>query len=216
MNQKLKTLLYLIGGLSLLMALAYMVSSLTKSLEVGEFTKRLGIFGPIFLTFGVAIGGIIVPLTSLPFLLAGLVLYGFWATFLIYYLGNTFIAPIIDFWIARKWGRPIVAKLAGRKALTQIDQIAKFTGVKALAVLRIFGGILFDTTSYAIGLTNMKFKTYLLLTTTLPIPGMLIALYLIHKGLISSPLYLAIIVVWGYSAGALTSYWIYKESKKIK
>lgn len=216
MNKRLKTLIYLLGGLTLLMGLAYAVSSLTKNLEVGQFTKQLGIVGPIFLTLGVAIGGIIVPLTSLPFLLTGLALYGFWPTFVIFYLGNTVIAPAIDFWIARRWGRSAVAKLAGKKALIKIDQIAKFVGVKALSILRIFGGILFDSISYAIGLTSMNFKMYFLLTATLPIPGMLISLYLINKGLISNPLYLAIIVIWGYSAGALTSYWIYKESKKIK
>lgn len=197
------------------MILAYLITSLTRNLQVDQFTQNLVIFGPLFLTLGIALGGIIVPLTSLPFLLAGLTLYGFWPTFLFFYLGNTVLAPIVDFWIARKWGRPAVVKLAGKKTLIQIDQIANFVGVKALFILRIFGGILFDSISYAIGLTNMDFKTYLILTTVLPIPGMFASLYLINKGLVSNPIYLAVIVVWGYSAGALTSWWIYRENQKI-
>ena len=216
MKKRAKIIVSILGCFIVLMIMAYLISSATKNLEIDKFTRSLGWFGPLFLTLGIAIGGIIVPLTSLPFLLAGLALYGFWPTFIFYYLGNTVIAPIINFWIARKWGRPAVVKLSGKVAMKQIDQIVKMVGVKALVILRFFGGILFDSISYAVGLTNIGFKMFLFLTMTLPIPGMVLCLYLIHKGLISNPVYLAIIVIWGYLAGVITTWWIYKEGKKIR
>lgn len=214
MKRKIQTLIYLSIGILALIAGAQIVSTLTSSLPIKAFTEKIGLWGPIFLTAGVALGGIFVPMTCLPFLLVGLSLYGYWATLVIYYFGNTIIAPIVDFWIARKYGRPIVVKLAGKKSLEQIDKIAEILGVKILIILRIFGGILFDSVSYAVGLTDIKFDVYFLLTGTLPIPGMAITLYFVNKGIIVNPLYLAIIIVWGYGAGLLTIYLVHKETKK--
>lgn len=214
MKKKIKTIGYVAFGFLALNVLAWLVSVLTKSLAVKDFTQELGIWGPIFLTLGVAFGGIFVPMTSLPFLLAGLALYGFWTTFVIYYLGNTIIAPLVDFWIARNYGRPVVVKLAGKKAIKKVDKITEVMGIKALVILRVFGGILFDSISYATGLTNIDFKIYYLLTAILPIPGMLITVYLVNKGLTISPLYFIPIVIFGYGAGALTGYLIFKEGKK--
>ena len=42
---------------------------------------------------------------------------------------------------------------------------------------------------------------------------MLLALYLIEKGMTDSFLFFALIVVWGYLAGILTVWFVYKESK---
>jgi len=75
--------------------------------------------------------------------------------------------------------------------------MAAVAGIKALAILRLFGGVLFDSVSYAMGLTNISFKIYFWLTSLLPIPGMLLALYLIEKGMTDSFLFFALIVVWG-------------------
>ncbi len=38
--------------------------------------------------------------------------------------------------------------------------MAAVAGIKALAILRLFGGVLFDSVSYAMGLTNISFKIY--------------------------------------------------------
>lgn len=216
MKNKIKIILYLVVAFLLLIVGVYVISTFTKNLQVKEFTQSLGIWGYLFLLLGIAIGGIIVPLSALPFLFASLALYGFWVTFILYYLGNTIIAPVIDFWIARKFGRPAVIKLAGKKAIKEIDKLAEVVGERALAALRLFGGILFDSVSYAIGLTNISFKKYFMLTSTLPIPGMLLTLYFVERGMTSSPLFLGIIVIWGYSAGALTLYFVYKKSKDNK
>ncbi len=213
MKGKIKKILYLVLALLLLTVGAYFASVLTKNLQVKEFTQNLGVWGYLFLLLGITIGGIIVPISCLPFLLAGLSLYNFWLIFILYYLGNTIIAPVVDYWIARKFGRPAVIKLAGKKSIKEIDKLADVVGIKALAVLRLFGGILFDSISYAMGLTNISFKNYFILTSILPIPGMILTLYFIDRGLTQNPLYLGVIVVWGYLAGALTLYFVYKKSK---
>lgn len=212
MNKRLKTIISLLGLIVVLVLGAYLLQQIGDRLPIKEYAQQLGILGYVFVLAGIVLGGVVVPLSTLPFLFAGLALYGFWPTFVLYYLGNTIIAPIIDFWIARKYGRPTVLKLAGKKAIVQIDKLTEVAGVKALIVLRFFGGILFDSISYAMGLTSMGFKRYLLITAFCPIPGMILVMYFLYKGLSSSPLFLGIIVVWGYLAGALTFYWLYRKN----
>ena len=215
MKNKLKILLYLILGILVLTGLGYLVNLAIKNLDIKKLVESSGLLYPVVLTLGIAISGIIVPLTSLPFLLAGLALFGFWPTFLYYYLGNTIIAPVIDFWIARKYGRPVISKLTGKKSLKKIDEIAELTGLKVLILLRLFGGILFDSVSYAAGLTEINFKNYFWPTAVLPIPGMLVALYLLNKGLTNNYLYFGLIIFWGFFVGIVATYFIFKKNKKV-
>lgn len=216
MNKHIKTIVIATIGFAIISLLGYAVTGLTKSIDVEGYTKSLGIWGPIFLTAGIAVGGIIVPMTSLPFLFASMALYGFWGTFVIYYLGNTIIAPLVDYWLAKKYGRPIVLKLAGKKTINTIDKLSEKIGTKSLILLRLFGGILFDSLSYAVGLTTYNFKKYFLYTATLPIPGMLLTIYVLEKGINVSPFYFLFIIVWSYSAGAITIYLIFKEKKMLE
>jgi uncharacterized membrane protein YdjX (TVP38/TMEM64 family) len=211
-KDKAKTILWAIISVALLILAGYGIVLLNQNLNVQDFAEQLGIWGPIFIVLGIATGGIIVPLTSLPFLLAGLALYGFWVTFILYYLGNTVIAPAVDFWLARRYGKIAIRRLSGKSAVKKVEDIAQYTGVKSLIIFRLFGGILFDTISYAAGFMDIGFKKYYIITLTFPIPGMLIALYFIEKGITSNLLFLAILAVWGYSAGLLMFYYLKKKS----
>lgn len=137
-------------------------------------------------------------------------LYGFWPTFVIFYFGNTLIAPTTDFWIARRWGRPAVAKLAGQRALVEIDKFVALTGWKALLILRLFGGVFFDSVSYAVGLTQMSFKTFWLITALAPLPGMLLTLKVLERGVTTSLWYVVGLGFWGYAIGLASPYVIYR------
>jgi len=211
---KIRTGLYLISIVVFLSVAGTLIYRWSSTAQVQSIVSGFGIWGPVFLTVMIALGGIIVPLTALPFILAGLPLYGFWATLLFFYLGNTIIAPVVDFYIARRWGRPAVAKLAGKKAVNEMDKIAKTAGWEALIPMRIFGGVLFDSISYAMGLTSISFKKYLIITLLCPIPGHLLMFYLFQKGQMVNPVYFAVIVVWGWVAALLTPYLIYRYKSK--
>lgn len=214
MNKTIKTILYLAAGFAVFSVLGLGISKVFSTALVQDFVHGLGFFGPLFLVLGTAAAGIFVPLSSLPFLLAGLGVYGFWPTFVIYYLGNTIIAPVVDFWIARRWGRPAVARLAGKRALVEINKIAAVSGWEALLALRFFGGVLFDSVSYAVGLAETSFRTFFLITALAPIPGMLMTLFLVERGVRVSPLYLGSLIFWGYLMGILTPYFIYRLKKR--
>lgn len=208
-----KPLFYAVLSVTLLILAVYAIVYLNNNVDIEQFTERLGIWGPIFIVVGIAIGGIIVPLTSLPFLLAGLALYGFWITFILFYIGNTVIAPAVDFWIARRYGKSAVKRISGQRTVNKVEELAEFAGIKSLILLRLTGGLLFDTVSYAAGFMDIKFKKYYLITLTFPIPGMIISLYLIEKGITSSLMFLAILVIWGYIGLMATFYFLRKKKK---
>lgn len=213
-KKNLKTATYIIVGISLLFLISLLVRSLTNNIDVEATTEKLGIWGPLFIIFGIVFGGIFVPISSLPFILAGLTLYGFWETFLYYYIGNNLIAPVIGYWVASKYGRGVVVKLAGKKALKQIDKIASVVGIKVLFILRLLGGVLYELASYSAGLANFDFRKYLLFTLTLPIPGMILNVYFVERGLFGNYVFLLAIVIWWYASGMFASWLIYKEAKK--
>lgn len=213
--KKTKLIATILAGVAVFTFLAFVLQSVTGKYqtELAQITKDLGILGPIFLCFGVAFGGIIVPMTSLPFLLVALTLYNFWQVFFIFYIGNAIIAPAVDFYIARKWGRGVVAKMAGNKALEEIDRFAAVAGYKTLAVMRIFGGVLFDSISYAVGLTKLDFKKVMLITIVFPIPSNILTILILTNSVQKSPLFMGLLLVMAYGGGLIASWLIYRAEK---
>ena len=84
------------------------------------------------------------------------------------------LSATVNFWIAKKLGRNLVAKLFGKKDMNKIDQFTEDFGVKSLIFLRIYQGHLVDFISYAYGLTSMKFTSYIVITVLAPIPWLLL------------------------------------------
>lgn len=215
-KQKLKAGVLIATGILVLSLLAFWIQKVLGNYEteILSFTESLGIWGPIFLCLGVAFGGIFVPMTSLPFTLVGIALFDYWQVFLIYYIGNTLIAPAADFYIARKWGRGAVEKFAGKKALTEIDRFANVAGYKILVALRIVGGVLFDSVSYAVGLTTLSFRKVMLITAIAAIPGQLWTIYILEKSVDQSPLFLSLLLVTAYGGGIIASVLLYRAEKR--
>lgn len=165
--------------------------------RIKEFVLTFGALGPIILIV-INIGTIVFsPLTSFPFWLASLTLYGFWLT-CFYVLIAGVGGAVANFLIARRFGRPIVAKLVGKKGIKMIDEFTEIVGLKTLFIARIFGSAATDYISYAAGLTSMPFKPYFLISFFVPIPGTILNIYVVDKALNLKPLYFLLFVVWGY------------------
>jgi len=91
------------------------------------------------------------------------------------------LSAVINFWIARKFGRVWVERLIGTKDIKELDHFVSLTGKKMLIVARIFGYPFFEIISYAVGLTNMPFKVYYIITLVFAaIPTIVSGLLLTH------------------------------------
>ena len=109
---------------------------------------------------------IFAPLTSGPIqVFAGVLFNSVWLGAL-YTLVGEVIGGSISFWIARRFGRPVVQRLVGRTSLRQVDAFYRhrLRGWKSLFMARIVLFALWDFLSYAIGLTPARFVTYLMVS----------------------------------------------------
>lgn len=181
MTGKLRSVLAL--GIPIILALvlsAILQATLLQNSEKVLFWLEQ--FGPYVLLVYIilqAVTIIIAPLGGFFLQVALIALFGpFKALILVYFVATPIY--LVNFYIARKYGRPLVEKIVGSKALEKIDHLALDAGLSTLIILKVFQGNIFDYLSYAIGLTQTPFKTFAIVNILGGIPGSII-FYLILK-----------------------------------
>ncbi|TSC88452.1 MAG: hypothetical protein G01um101416_120 [Microgenomates group bacterium Gr01-1014_16] len=165
---------YIIGGFIFLIFFA--VSLSISQDTVRAFISQFGVLAPVIFILLSLTSYIIAPLSGMPALFAGHVLFG--QNVIIYATIAAYISFFTNFWIARIWGRSLVAKLVGKSGINKIDEYAKEYGILSLLSFRIFLGHFHDLVSYAAGFTSMKFSTYIITSSIAAIPGTLLLSYL--------------------------------------
>lgn len=128
-----------------------------------QFVADMGRLGPLIVIFYVVLAHVFAPLVGSPMLFVSAAIYGLGYSTIYFYIGGLF-SSAINFWIARKYGRKWVIKLAGKSAMKDIDNFVAVEGTEVLVISRIFGFPLFDFISYAAGLTKIDFKKYYFIT----------------------------------------------------
>lgn len=167
-------------GLTIILSVVLQITILKDQQAI---TSWMGEFGPFILLVYIIlqiITIIIAPIGGFFLQIALLSLFDPAFAWALIYMVTT---PLycVNFIIARKWGRPLVQKIIGNDALTKIDHYAKDLGVFTLIVFRIFQGGIFDYLSYAVGLTKIPFKTFLLVNVLGGIPFYLSAYYIFTR-----------------------------------
>lgn len=169
-------------ALVLVLIISFGLYSLGKQISedsIQSFVESTGPWAPVVYIFSYQISYIFAPISGIPFLIAGFYLFG--KNVVIYLYISSLIGAVINFSIAKKWGRPIVARFAGKDSLVKIDNLAKDYGLPALIVLRLFLGSLSDFVSYAYGLTPMRFTTYVVTSALAMIPGTILWYFIASK-----------------------------------
>ena len=120
------------------------------------------------------------------------------------------IASVSNFWIARRWGRVLVVKLARKDSLDKIDKLADNYGTQTLLIFRLFLREFHDVVSYAYGLTEMEFKRYFLISSLGMIPGTVLV-YLISSKIHNPFIYTALNLAIAYIT--LSIYLLYRRHR---
>jgi uncharacterized membrane protein YdjX (TVP38/TMEM64 family) len=76
------------------------------------------------------------------------------------------VSAAVNFFIARRYGRQAVLRFVGPKTLDEIDQLSRAEETTLLILARIFGYYFFDVVSYAVGLTRIGFRKYIVYTAS--------------------------------------------------
>lgn len=154
----------------LIIAIYFLGKSISPEV-IQNFVQNSGGFGPIIVILLALVAYTFAPLSGSPVLVAGYYLYGVNVIWLMN--AAAVISYAINFWIARKLGRPYIGKLVGQENAERIDKFTKNRGLETLFLLRIFAGGFHDFISYAWGLTAVKFKDYFVTSVVAAIPGTL-------------------------------------------
>lgn len=138
-------------------------------------TNWLEQFGPFVLVVYVllqALSIIIAPIGGFFLVVAMMALYGEGVAITLAYF-VTVPCYILNFLLARKYGRPLVTKIVGKEALEKMDHYVADAGTPTLVMTRILQASNFDYLSYGWGLTKVDFKTYIIVNILAGIPGSL-------------------------------------------
>jgi len=211
-----KKIASLLVAITLLVILIYLLQKRIVDIDtqqIKEFIRSFGILGPIVLVVLITATIIISPLASLPFWFASLALFGFWLTCFFIIISNS-IGSVINFLIAQKWGRPVVARLVGKKGIEKIDGVTEIIGLKMLFIARLFGGASADYVSYAAGLTAMKFRPYFMISIFVAMPMIFLNIFFLDKILTFNPLFIAVLAPLGYVLALVFPLVVYKWPKK--
>jgi len=141
----------------------FYLSTLITPAQVEAVTDRAGLSGPFLVAFFILLTQVFAPLSGTPGVFVGIKLYGYANTLILLY-AVSLLSAVINFWIARVYGRGIVRRLVGDATLKDIDELSQINERILLITSRVFGYYFFDIISYAVGLTKIRFKKYFLYT----------------------------------------------------
>lgn len=178
--KKSKRILLFVFPIAITILLSYVLQAFIVSNQE-QFTNWLSSFGPyVILTYIVlqAISVIFAPLSGLFLLVAMIALFGPAVAIILAYLVTT-PCYLINFYLSRKYGRPLAEKIVGKSSLQKMDKLVESSGLGILIVTRLFQSSNFDYFSYAFGLTTIPFKTYAVVDILVGIPAAFIA-YIIY------------------------------------
>ena len=141
--------------------------------DVERWMADLGAWGPIayIAFFSVSMVFALIPTSPAP--IAAAAVFGAALGFLYTLLGGT-IGAVASFYIARRWGRPLMERLMPVKTVVQIDRLADQLGIRILILLRLFPLIGADYVSYAAGLTRIRIGVYIIISVLGSVPTLLL------------------------------------------
>ena len=142
--------------------------------EIEDWIDGFGIWGPIVYVLVFALSMLFAPVPTAPMPLIASAVFGpvlgFFYTILATGIGST-----ICFWVARRLGRPVLRRLTGQAAIDKIDALGERLGIRLLIVMRLFPVAGVDYVSYAAGLTQMRFLSYIVISVLASSPILILA-----------------------------------------
>jgi uncharacterized membrane protein YdjX (TVP38/TMEM64 family) len=140
--------------------LIYLMSTIgTERLQ--QMVSDAGPLAPVAYVLLRALTYIFAPLTTGPIQFASGVLFGVWQGIAYSIIGEV-LGGSINFWIGRRFGRPLVLRIAGERGLQKAEEYYHLVGEwRGLAVARLLLFAMWDFLSYVIGFTPVKYVHYL-------------------------------------------------------
>lgn len=187
-----------------------------RSLEleaVANAIKDQGVLGWLVFIFFISVSVVFSPVNALIIMPIALISYGLFLAALLTFIGNI-IGGTLNFYIARKFGRPMVEKIVGKKLINKVDEFTEVAGWKGFLMLRILGSNYYDYVSYAAGFTNIKEKIYFAITIPTSFVWTFILYYLIEKAITFNEVIYLVVIATVYVASLYLGYEAWKKIQR--
>jgi uncharacterized membrane protein YdjX (TVP38/TMEM64 family) len=186
--------------------------------KLRAFIEDAGALGPLALMAYVVLAHVIAPLGGLPAFIVGVAVFGLFQTIVYIYVASM-VSAVINYYISRTFGRPLVRLLVGVKGIEKVDEWTSVLGRKILLAGRVFGLFLFEEISYAAGLTAINFRDYMTITALgTAVPSALLLISFRNANFNSAEFFtlsiIAVAIVGVVSAGSLVWFLKFRKNKK--
>lgn len=156
----------------------FLVEVFDGAAKMRAWIEGAGAWAPLVFIGIKAATYVVAPLSGTPVKLAGGALFGFWEGATLGLAGDM-LGASLNFWIARLFRDKAITRIAGPKAIKQIDELTDHVGGwKALLAARLFLSSLYDFISYAAGLSKLPFKQFFWVSLLAGIPSSITSAWL--------------------------------------
>ena len=142
-----------------------------------DYIVSFGLWAPVASCFLMVLQALVAPVPSFLITFANGLAFGIFWGWMLSVFGHV-LAASVCFGISRALGRIPVEVLVGKAGLESADRWFARWGVYAVFAGRLLPGVAFDAISYAAGLTNMRFRNFLVATTLGIVPQTFLYSYL--------------------------------------
>lgn len=180
-----------------------------------SMVEDAGAWAPLVFVLLKASTYVIAPLSGSSIVLASGAVFGVMEGIALSVAGDT-LGGSINYWIGRTLGRAGITRFAGKKALSQVDQVASnVANWRILLGARIVLSSLYDFVSYAAGLARISFSQFVIVTTVGGVPTVALLAFL-GDASVESPAtsYIMIAVASVSFVACCITYFAHRRQKK--
>jgi uncharacterized membrane protein YdjX (TVP38/TMEM64 family) len=142
-----------------------------------DYIVSFGLWAPVASCFLMVLQAIVAPVPSFLITFANGLAFGVFWGWVLSVFGHV-LAASVCFGISHALGRVPMEVLVGKAGLESADRWFARWGVYAVFAGRLLPGVAFDAISFAAGLTNMRFRNFLVATTLGIVPQTFLYSYL--------------------------------------
>lgn len=164
--------------------------------QVRSWTEGFGAWGPLAIIFLQIVQALLAPIPGQAMQAVGGYLYGPWLGTLYSMIGMA-LGSSLTFWLARRFGRPLVARLIGQQSMDHLDDLVRRGGAPFFFLIWLFPFAPDDLACVAAGLTPMPTGQFLILMILGRLPGIVVSVLLGANAAQIDPVW------WGVLLGAV-------------
>ncbi len=138
--------------------------------RVLAWLSGFGVWAPLAFVAISFVQVVIAPIPGQFIGVAGGYLFGLWGG-LLYGLIGTTLGAGLNMWLGRRFGRPLVARLAGEVALMRFDSFAGRRGPLFFFLVFLLPFVPDDLACYAVGLSTLPILPMLIMATVVRLPA---------------------------------------------